>query len=271
MEPQTPLPTQNPHENQNNINPTASVNVPTSQPTGTLPQNPQPNEIYPTQPIVGSQLFEPKKSKKWLALSIVILILLLFIGGVLFYIKTKNSSSPTQSNQATLSSSEGGPNLVRQTYQNKGVSYTLKFYDNATVKKDAQTKTDDNFIIGPSQANKGFPIELMIGRANDTASLQAYAHNKNCPSPTTIAFTVYINSANTNANVCSGESNGKVAFELMSYEDGGYVYIVTIGQYYDHQKGTTDKQYAQEIVQNVDLAQYQSDLKTILSSIQPQS
>jgi hypothetical protein len=172
------------HEVQTPIQPSANV-------------NPNPtNDSHAS----FSQINTSKPKRHWLYFGLISLVLIAILG---FGITLAVDSS--------LRATVFREKLETYTFVNEHNSkYSFLFYRNSTTQSDNFGSSDRMVLVSPKLKTYVYPIEVSVeGSANNSNSRaqQAIIASNNCTlaSGYTKAFSVYISSLKTNANVCTDQ------------------------------------------------------------------
>jgi hypothetical protein len=153
------------------------------------------------------------------------------------------------------------------TYDNgKGSVFKLKFYKGGTRKPASELSSlgsagssSTYYLVAPDTLGKNVNLAMYITKTG------GYKNLEGCKKP---AFSVIAKMDQESEPVCiiAGTADKPITY-IFQFTKGPTAYLAVILLDYDQAKATSDRDFAQEIVKNVNLNNYNDSLKPVLSSI----
>ncbi len=223
---------------------------PQLQPTSPAPVTPN---LYPSQEEPPAR--KPSRAKLFWVIGTILIVTVFAILGSLLY-----------RNYQRLKVTGSGK-FEAVTYKNEaGETYHLSYYpDSSTTANlaslNGQVSDGQIFLEAAVPDNPNLPLAIHISKGEPSLNLQT---NGICKLDQRFKLTTQTGVA---ILVCGVFSNGKQVVYLAELDNGSDKYLATLLLDYDFKQAVSSQQAASTAVAQVDLARYDSDIKSILSSV----
>jgi hypothetical protein len=207
--------------------------------------------------------------------ALLVVVLICVVGGAGWYVwntKVKGGSSKLVNSAAISFTSYTLDTRIEYGSGIKdGSVYKLQYYKNSAVQKDS---SGQKTLVSPEIQSNLLPLEIKISQTVIKSTGLKSGQPKLCSEAKPLVFSVTVKATNTQANLCGGgpylAENHTPLIYLANFSDDKYNYQVTFSQFIDQDKYVKDKNYRALTTDKRNLPAYDNDLRTILSSIDPQ-